>query len=83
MAGAGVAVRLGGPQLLAFVVARGASYALAASVLGPVAAALGIVWAAYDLAGPSYRVLRPTVLTIVAVTRQRLREERAAAAFRD
>jgi uncharacterized protein YaaW (UPF0174 family) len=82
MSAAGVAVRLGGRQLLTFMAARGAGFALAASVFAPVAPALGILWAAYDLAGPGYRVLRPTVLTI-AVTRQRLRDERVAAAFRD
>jgi hypothetical protein len=79
---AGVAARLGGQQLLTFVAARGASYALAASVLGLLAAALGVAWAAYDLLGPSYRVLRPIIL-FIAITRRRLRDERAAAAFRD
>ena len=82
MAVAGGLARLGGQELLAFLAARGAGYALAATVFAPVATVLGTIWAAYDLAGPGYRVLRPVVLT-VAYTRQRLRDERMASAFED
>jgi uncharacterized protein YaaW (UPF0174 family) len=64
MAATGFVANLGGRQLLAFIAARGAGYALAGAVFAPLAAALGIAWTAYDLAGPSYRVLRPAVLTI-------------------
>lgn len=81
-AAAGGIVRLGGEQLLAFLAARGAGYALAATVFAPVATVLGAVWTAHDLAGPSQRVLRPVVLTI-AHTRQKLREAHVAAAFQD
>jgi uncharacterized protein YaaW (UPF0174 family) len=80
--GAGVIANLGGRQLLQFVAAR-ALIALPGAALPLVAAALGIGgigWTAYDLAGPSYRVLRFCVLAI-ALTRRRLRDERAAAAF--
>ena len=79
---AGGLVRLGGQQLLAFLAARGASYALAAAVFAPVATVLGSIWVAYDLAGAGYRVMLPVTLTI-AHTRQCLRDERVAAAFRD
>jgi uncharacterized protein YaaW (UPF0174 family) len=81
IAAVGFVANLGSRQLLAFM-ARGAGYALAGTVFASLAGALGIGWTAYDLAGPSYRVLRPAVLTI-AYTRRRLRDERAAAAFRD
>ena len=81
-AAAGGLVRLGGEQLLAFLAARGAGYALAATIFAPVATVLGAIWTAHDLAGPSQRVLRPLVLTI-AHTRQRLRETQSAAAFQD
>jgi uncharacterized protein YaaW (UPF0174 family) len=77
-----IAARVGGSELLPFIVARGGAYVLASSVLAPIATVAGILWAAHDLAGPGYRVLRPIVLTI-ALTRQRLRDERIAAAFRD
>jgi uncharacterized protein YaaW (UPF0174 family) len=80
--GAMAVVGLSSRQLLAFLATRGAGYALAGTFFAPLAAALGIGWTAYDVAGPSYRVLRPTVLTI-AYTRRRLRDERAAAAFKD
>lgn len=75
-------IPLGGEGLIAFLAARGASYALAATVFAPVATTLGAAWAAHDLAGPAFRVLRPAVLTI-GFTRQRLRDERAASAFED
>ena len=81
-AAAGGLVRLGGEQLLAFLAARGAGYALAATIFAPVATVLGTIWTAHDLAGPSKRVLRPLVLTI-AHTRQKLREAQTAAAFQD
>ena len=81
-AAAGGLVRLGGEQLLAFLAARGAGYALAATIFAPVATVLGAIWTAHDLAGPSQRVLRPVVLTI-AHTRQKLREAQVAAAFQD
>lgn len=78
----GAAARLGGPQLLALIGVEGAGIAFAAALLAPIAAALGAVWAAYDLAGPGYRVLRPVVL-IIALTRQRLRDQRASDGFKD
>jgi uncharacterized protein YaaW (UPF0174 family) len=83
--GAMAVVGLSSRQLLAFLATRGPGYALAGTFgtfLAPLAAALGIGLTAYDVAGPSYRVLRPAVLTI-ACTRRRLRDERSAAAFRD
>jgi len=59
---------------------------IAATVTGapfaPVATVLGAAWVGYDLAGPGYRVLRPIALTI-ALTRFRLRDGGAAAAFGD
>ncbi len=54
----------------------------AALVVTPIAIVAEILWTAYDLAGPGYRVLGPVVLT-VALTRQKLRESRAGAAFED
>ena len=82
LAAAGGAVALGGDGLLAFLAARGVGFAVAGTILAPAALVLGTLWAAYDLAGPSYRVLRPVVMTI-SYTRQRLRDERAASAFKD
>ena len=82
LAAAGGAVALGGEELLAFLAARGVGFAAAGTVFAPAALVLGTLWAAYDLAGPSYRVLRPVVMTI-GYTRQRLRDERAADAFKD
>jgi hypothetical protein len=81
-AAAGGLVRLGGEKLLTLLAARGAGYAAAATVFAPVATAVGAIWTAHDLAGPSHRVLRPAVLTI-GHTRQKLREARAAATFED
>jgi hypothetical protein len=78
----GVAVRGGGGELVAFLGARGVNWAAAATALAPVATALGTLWAAYDLAGPGYRVLRPVTLAI-AFTRRRLRDQQIAAAFED
>jgi uncharacterized protein YaaW (UPF0174 family) len=82
LATAGGVAGLGGQQLLSFLAARGASFTLAATVFAPVATVLGVAWATYELAGPGYRVLRPAVLSI-ALTRQRLRDERITAAFGD
>jgi hypothetical protein len=76
----GGAVRAGGPDVLALAVGG-----VAGAVLAPVAAVVGLVgagWAAYDLAGPGYRVLRPITLS-VALTRRRLRDQRAASVFGD
>lgn len=81
LAAAGSVFALGGEQILAQIALRGA----AAAVAGPfaaVAAVAGGGWAAYSLAGPSHRVLRPVVLHI-ALTRQQLRLARAAAAFEE
>lgn len=80
VAAAGGVAGLGARQLLAFLAARGAGAAV--PFVGPLLAAIGAVWAAYDLAGPGYRVLRPATL-VIAFHRRRLREERAASAFRD
>ncbi len=80
VAAAGGAASLGAPQLLAFLAARGVGAVV--PFVGPVLAAVGTVWAAYDLAGPGYRVLRPATL-MIAYHRRRLREERLASAFRD
>jgi uncharacterized protein YaaW (UPF0174 family) len=82
LATTGGLVALGGEELLAFLAARGVSFAAAGTIFAPAALVLGTLWTAYDLAGPSYRVLRPVVMTI-AYTRQRLRDERAANAFKD
>ena len=82
LATAGGVAALGGEELLVFLAVRGAGFAVAGTLFAPVAFVLGTLWAAYDLAGPSYRVLRPVVMTI-AYTRQRLRDERAANAFKD
>ncbi len=81
----GSLVSAGSAQIATFLAARGASYAAAATVLAPLAivlGAVGAVWAAYDLAGPAFRVLRPLALTI-AYSRNRLCDGRAAAAFED
>lgn len=53
-----------------------------AAVVTPLAIVAAVLWTAYDLAEPGYRVLGPAVLT-VALTRQKLRESRAGAAFED
>lgn len=79
-AATGTAVTLGARQLL-LLLGRSAGGA-AIPFLGPVLAAAGIAWGAYDLAGPGYRVLRPVTL-FIAFHRRRLRDERIAAAFRD
>ena len=79
---AGMAARMAAPELLALIIGEGAVVTFAAAILAPIAAAIGTVWAAYDLAGPSHRVLRPVAL-IIACTRQRLRDQRAADAFQD
>jgi len=71
-----------GAQLLGLIAARGLPFAVGGAVLVPVVTALSSLWIAYELAGPGYRVLRPVVTTI-ALTRRRLRDERAATAFRD
>jgi hypothetical protein len=71
---------LGARQLLSFLAARGAGAAI--PFVGPVLTVVGAGWAAYDLAGPGYRVLRPATL-VIAFHRRRLRDERAASAFRD
>lgn len=71
-----------GAQLLGFLAARGLPFALGGAVLAPVVTAVAALWTAFELAGPGYRVLRPVVATI-ALTRRRLRDERAASAFRD
>lgn len=80
VAAAGGMAGLGARQLIAFLAARGAGAAV--PFVGPVLAVLGTAWAAYDLAGPGYRVLRPATL-VIAYHRRRLREERLASAFRD
>jgi hypothetical protein len=77
---AGGVAALGAEELIAFLLARGLSFAAGAAVLAPVVAILGVLWAGYDLAGPAYRVIRPVVLNI-AWTRWRLREKRVAAAW--
>jgi hypothetical protein len=80
VAAAGGLAGLGARQLVAFLATRGAGAAV--PFVGPLLAAVGTAWAAYDLAGPGYRALRPATL-IIAFHRRRLRDERAAAAFRD
>jgi uncharacterized protein YaaW (UPF0174 family) len=80
VAAAGGMAGLGARQLLAFLAARGAGAAV--PFVGPVLTAVGAAWAAYDLAGPGYRVLRPATL-LIAFHRRRLRDERASLAFRD
>lgn len=75
----------GGPRLLSFLASRLAPLAIAAPAVpfvAPVLTVLGAAWAAYDLAGPAFRVLRPVALT-VAFTRRRLREARSARAFEE
>lgn len=79
VAGVGGLAHLGAQELLALLVSRGAALI---PVIAPFAMAVGVLWAAYDLAGPGYRTLLPAIL-IIAVTRQRLRDERADTAFRD
>jgi hypothetical protein len=79
-AAAGGMAGLGARQLLAFLAARGAGAAV--PFVGPVLTAVGAAWAAYDLAGPGYRLLRPATL-LIAFHRRRLRDERASSAFRD
>lgn len=70
------AAQFGGLRLAALLPAK-----LGAGVmLAPVVLALGVAWSAHELAGPGYRVLRPVTLGI-ALTRLRLRDERAAATF--
>jgi hypothetical protein len=80
VAAVGGMAHLGARQLLAFLATRGAGAAV--PFVGPVLTIVGGVWAAYDLAGPGYRVLRPATL-IIAYHRRRLRDARAASAFRD
>ena len=80
-AAVGAAARLGGPELIALL-GEGAAITFAATILAPIAATLGTIWAAYDLAGAGYRVLRPVAL-LIAFTRQRLRDQRAANIFQD
>lgn len=80
VAAAGGIAGLGARQLLAFLAARGAGAAV--PFVGPVLTAVGAAWAAYDLAGPGYRVLRPATL-LIAFHRRRMRDERTASAFRD
>ena len=71
----------GGPQLAKFLAARFAPAAVV-PIAAPVLTVLGTAWAAYDLAGPSHRVIRPAVL-LIALTRVQLREQRNASAFED
>jgi len=73
----GIAANIGGKQLIEMVAGR-AGFA----GLGILGVALGAGLAAYDLAGPSYRVLRPVALA-VAMTRQKLRDEALADIFRE
>lgn len=80
VAAAGGMAGLGARQLLAFLATRGAG--AAAPFVGPLLAVVGTAWAAYDLAGPGYRALCPATL-IIAFHRRRLRDGRAAVAFRD
>lgn len=80
IAAVGGLARLGTQELLALLAARGAAFAV--PVIAPFATAVGVTWAAYDLAGPGYRALLPATL-IIAFARRRLRDERAATAFRD
>jgi hypothetical protein len=80
VAAAGGVASLGARQLVAFLAARGAGAAV--PFIGPILGAVGAAWAAYDLAGPSYRVLRPATL-VIAFHRRQLRDARAASAFRD
>jgi hypothetical protein len=80
VAAAGGMAGLGARQLLAFLATRGAGAAV--PFVGPVLTAVGAAWAAYDLAGPGYRALRPATL-VIAFHRRRLRDERAASAFMD
>lgn len=79
---AGILARLVAQKILPGLGAKGVGAAFAGTVFAPAATVLGGAWAAYDLAGPGYRVIRPVVIKI-AYTRQRLRDERAAAAFRE
>lgn len=76
----GVIEAVGVRAMLAAIVPRAAGSAV--PVAGPLLIAVGAAWAAYDLAGPGYRVLRPVTL-LIAVNRRRLREARVAAAFQD
>jgi len=80
VAAVGGMASLGARQLITFLAARGAGAAI--PFVGPVLTVVGAGWAAYDLAGPGYRVLRPATL-VIAFHRRRLRDERAALAFRD
>lgn len=76
---------VGGPRLIALLAGRLAPLAVAGPAIpfiAPALTVLGTAWAAYDLAGPAFRVLRPAAL-LIAVTRQQLRDERMSAAFED
>ena len=81
LAALGVAY-LGGDALLSIAGARVAGAVAAGTIIAPVAVALGAGWTAWDLAGPSLRIIRPAAL-VVAFTRQCLRDERIANAFKD
>lgn len=89
---AGAAVAAGGGAValaegaVAALLGRAAPAAVAAvpavAALAPVVAVAGAAWAIYDFAGPSHRVLGPAV-ALIALTRQFLRDQRMAAAFRE
>lgn len=75
--------RFGTSKLAALLPAKLAAGAAIGATMVPVALALATAaWTAHELAGPAHRVLRPVALTI-ALTRFRLRDERAAAVFGD
>ena len=86
---AGGIARLSETELMTFLTARATPSAVSATTFAPIVMPFALLltvgsafWGAYDLAGPGYRVLRPVAL-FIAFTRKRLRDERAADAFRD
>jgi hypothetical protein len=82
IAGAGGAAMLGADALAAFLAQRGVAALFAGTFLAPIALVAGVAWSAYSIAGPAHRVLRPVAL-VIAVTRQCMRDERAANAFQE
>jgi uncharacterized protein YaaW (UPF0174 family) len=78
----GLASSLGGDALLSILGPRVAGVVAAGTVIAPLAVGLGLGWTAWDLAGPSLRIIRPAAL-VVAFTRQRLRDERNFHGYED
>lgn len=73
------ALRAGGPQVLKLLAGRGGAL-ITSGPAALVVAGLSAGWMAYNLLGPSLRVLQPATLT-VAITRLQLREAAMTGAF--